>query len=263
MGGLTTRKVVIVEEDQRGGCRALISFAFRMFVIVTMVFILLSVVSYFGIRSFVVVGEQPVPNVVGLTPAQALEQISQKKFTMTLEKYDYSTVLEEGRVMSQYPSGGVRAKIGSPVRVVLSKGSLLVSVPDVRGDTEMGAGIKIRSSDLSLGGISLMYDARVKKDGVIAQDPPALAGAPRGSAVKLLVSLGPKPGEYVMPSLVNLTLAEATDLVENMGMKISEIKKVESSSSKSRVVQQNPPAGAILDQTKKIIVSVSSGGGGF
>jgi serine/threonine-protein kinase len=258
MGGLTTRKVLIVEEDQRGGCRNLFFFAFRMFFTVILVFILLSTVSYFVIRSFVIVGEQPVPNVVGLMPAQALEQISQKKFTMTLEKYDYSRVLEEGRIMSQYPAGGVRAKIGSPVRVVLSKGSPLVSVPDVRGDTEVSAGIKIRAADLSVGTISRKYDARVKKDDVIAQDPPPQAGIARNYAVKLLVSLGAAPGEYAMPSLVHLTLAEATELIENLGMTISEIRKLDSSLPKNRVVEQNPPSGAILNQTKKIVLSVSN-----
>jgi len=263
MGGLTTRKVLIVEEDQRSGCGKLFFFAFRMFFTVSLVFILLSAVSYFVIRSFVIVGEQPVPNVIGLTPAQALEQISQKKFTMTLEKYDYSRALEEGRIMSQYPAGGVRAKIGSPVRVVLSKGSPLVSVPDVRGDTEVSAGIKIRSAELSVGTISRKHDARVKKDCVIAQDPPPLAGVTRNHAVKLLVSLGSQPGEYVMPSLAHLTLAEATELIENLGMTISEIRRVDTSSTKNLVVEQYPPAGAILNQSKKVVLSVSSGMGGF
>ena len=259
MGGLTRRKVLIVEEEPRGGCRKLFFFAFRIFVTVILAFILLSTVSYFVIRRFVIVGEQPVPNVIGLTPAQALEQISRKKFTMTLEKYDYSKALEEGRILSQYPAAGVRAKIGSPVRVVLSKGSPLVSVPDVRGDTEVSAGIKIRAADLSIGTISRKHDARVKKDVVIAQDPPPQAGAPRNYGIKLLVSLGAPPGEYVMPSLAHLTVAEATELVENLGMTISEIRKIDSSLPKNRVVEQSPPSGAILNPTKKIVLSISIG----
>ena len=181
------------DDKKERGLKSLISFAFRMFITVTVSFAMLATVGYFVIRQVVVVGERPVPNVVGLTPEQALKEITQNKFTMTFEKYEYSTILEAGRVASQYPVGGVKAKIGSPVRVILSKGSPLVSVPDVRGDTEVSASIKIRAADFNVGAISRIYDSRVRKDIVIAQDPPPQAGAPRNHEVNLLVSLGPPP----------------------------------------------------------------------
>ena len=181
--------------EEKRGFLGLLFFAIRMLITVVVSFALLSTISYFVIRRFVVVPEKPVPNVVGLTPEQALKEITQNKFTMTFEKYEFSAVLDEGRIVSQYPFGGVKAKIGSQVRLILSKGSPLVSVPDVRGDTEVSARIKIRAADFSVGNISRINDARIRKDLVIAQDPPPQAGAPRNHAINLLVSNGSPASE--------------------------------------------------------------------
>lgn len=247
----------ILKDDEKGGCSSIIWFGLRILFTATVAFILLSTAGFFVIKRFVVVSEQPVPNIVGLTPAQALRTLSEKKFTMSFEKYEFSKVLEEERIVSQYPQGGVPAKIGSPVRIVLSKGSPLVTVPDVRGETEVGAGIKIRGADLQLGAVAGKYDDRIKKDTIIAQDPPPQTGAPRNYPMKLLVSLGPSPDKYLMPSLVRIPLSEAQEILGKAGFDVSEIKGVQSSEPQNRVISQYPLPGAVLSQNTGIILSVA------
>ncbi len=261
--GIIRKSGGVLTERESGGFRRLLLFLFRMFIIVALSFVLLSTVSYFTIRHFIVVGEMPVPNVVGLTSTQALREISRKKFSMKFDRYEFSKVIAEGRIVSQYPAGGVRAKIGSPVRVVISSGSPLVSVPDVRGDTEIGAGIKLRAADLKVGAIAREHHPRIKRDAVIAQEPPPRTGAPRNYHVKLLVSLGLKPPESLMPSLASLTLTEAREKLDRMGFEISEVKKAHTPQPRNRVIAQMPPAGALLRKGCKIIITVSSGLGAY
>lgn len=247
----------ILREEEKGGCRGILWFGLRMIFTVSLAFILLSTVGYFVIRRFVVVSEQPVPNIVGLDPAKALRVLSEKKFTMSFEKYEFSKILEEERILSQYPQGGVPAKIGSPVRVVLSKGSPLVTVPDVRGETEVGAGIKIRAADLQVGTVAGKYDVRIKKDTVIAQAPPPQAGAPRNYPVKLLVSLGSSPNQYLMPPLIRLPLSEARGILEQAGFEAFEIKGVRSTQPQNHVISQIPMPGTVLTKNTSIILSVA------
>jgi eukaryotic-like serine/threonine-protein kinase len=249
-----------IQKSHRG-YRGIFSFAFRMLVTVIISFVLLTSLSYFVIRHFVIVPEYSVPNVIGLTPEKALQKLTNKKFSMTFDKHDYSRILEEGRIIAQYPTGGVSAKTGSPVRVVISKGSPLVNVPDLRGDTEVSAGIKIRAADLKVGHISRKYDSRIKKDAVISQDPMPRTGTLRNYPVKLLISSGPAPKKYLMPSLENHTLAEARTKLEFLGFTISEIKKADTSFPRNRVLSHIPPAGGILKKNSKISITVSSGMG--
>ncbi|MBN1903052.1 PASTA domain-containing protein [Candidatus Sumerlaeota bacterium] len=247
----------ILNDEERRGCGSILWFGIRILFMAGIAFILLSTISYFVIRRFVVVPEQPVPNVVGLAPAHALRILSEKKFTMSFDKYEFSKVLEEGRIVSQYPQGGVPAKIGSPVRVVLSKGSPLVTVPDVRGETEVGAGIKIRGAELQLGAVAGKYDNRVKKDTVISQDPSPHTGCPRNHPVKLLVSLGPFPDKFIMPSLLRIPLSEARGILQKSGFDIAEIKSVNSTVPRDIVVSQIPIPGAVLSHNTTIVLSVS------
>lgn len=245
--------------EKKQGCGSLILFSFRMLLTVLISFLILSTVSYFVIRQFIVVSEKPVPNVVGLSPEQAVRQLTSEKFSMVFDKYEYSTVLKEGRIISQYPFGGEKAKIGSPVRIVLSKGSPLITVPDVRGDTPVGAGIKIRAAELAVGEVVHVHHEHVKKDAVISQDPPPRTGAPKGRKVSLLVSDGPEERTFLMPELLELSLAEARTKIEKSDFIITDVKMIESQSPRNIVTGQNPRPGWLVKKGGGISLTVSKG----
>ncbi|HPB30192.1 MAG TPA: PASTA domain-containing protein [Candidatus Sumerlaeota bacterium] len=179
------------EKERRGGCWSLLLFLLRMAFTVTLSVALLSTLSYFVIKRFVIAPETPVPNLVGLTIEQALKIASDNRFTLLLDRYEHSTILEQGRVLSQYPPGAKLARASTPVRIVVSRGSPNISVPDVRGETRVSAEIKIRASDLTVGSVAEIHDSKVNAGMVLAQDPPGRIGVPRGYPVNLLISLGP------------------------------------------------------------------------
>lgn len=167
-----------------------IGYLIKIFFVTLFLFIVFTIISYYTIQTFIRGSEVEVPNLTNLTLEQALETLKPLNLSMKLEKKDFSNFVEEGKISSQYPNPATKAKTGSVIKVVLSKGSIMVRIPNVVGEDVFNAGVKIRNAELNIGAVSEIYSSDVKKDVVIAQDPPANTGAKREQDVSLLISLG-------------------------------------------------------------------------
>jgi serine/threonine-protein kinase len=124
-----------------------------------------------------------VPRVAGEGLASALADLQGAGFkTRVLRVFD--ATIPKDSVVGTDPPGGFRVIWGATVRVYASKGPDLVVVPDVRNLTREHAEAALRSS-----GLRWTYPP-LRFGGVIAgQDPQPGAQVPRGSAVRLSVSL--------------------------------------------------------------------------
>ena len=166
--------------------------------------------------------EVKVPNLAGLTLADASKQTRSLGLRLTLENRFYSPNTPPGHILAQYPVPGVTVRRQWAVRVTESLGAQQVAIPDVIGQSERTASINIRRLGLELGAV-----AHVAAPGelgiVIAQTPsPNAAGVDR-PRVSLLLS-GPEDAEtpeaIVMPSLAGLTLAGAAARASAAGLHI-------------------------------------------
>ncbi len=166
--------------------------------------------------------EVKVPNLAGLTLADASKQTRSLGLRLTLENRFYSPNTPPGRVLAQYPKPGVTVRRQWAVRVTESLGAQQVAIPDVIGQSERTASINIRRLGLELGAVA--HVAAPGEPGiVIAQTPsPNAAGVDR-PRVSLLLS-GPEDAEtpeaFVMPSLAGLTLAGAAARASAAGLHI-------------------------------------------
>jgi beta-lactam-binding protein with PASTA domain len=240
--------------------RSFLGFLFRLAVTVIVVFIVLTTISYLTIRHFISGEEVVVPNLVGMAPGEALERLQSLNLSIKLDKREYSEIVREGDIISQYPFPGTPAKAGAHVKVVLSKGPTLIHVPDLRGESYLNAGVKLRAIDLQVGNTSYLYSPEVKKGNVISQDPLPQSGVPRNYAVNLLVSNGPRPRLFLMPSLVNSTLKEAQSLLAKLDLTISQVSEKEQHGvQKGIILSQSPPAGTAVSNDTKIRLVVASG----
>jgi beta-lactam-binding protein with PASTA domain len=169
--------------------------------------------------------EVTVPNLAGLTIADASKQANALGLSVNLENRFYSSSTAPGHVLAQSPGPGAVVRRAWAVRITESLGAQQVAIPNVIGQTERTASINIRRLGLELGVI-----AHIPTPGeagiVLAQTPNANAGAlsPR---VSLLVSVpeeveAPQQSGYVMPSLTGLTLASASARVAPIGMRLVE-----------------------------------------
>jgi beta-lactam-binding protein with PASTA domain len=166
--------------------------------------------------------EVKVPNLTGLTLADAGKQTRSLGLILHLENRFYSPNTPPGHVLAQSPAPGVTVRRQWAVRVTESLGAQQVAIPDVLGQSERTASINIRRLGLELGAVA--HVAAPGEPGVvIAQTPaPNAAGVDR-PRVSLLLSepaQAESPDAFVMPSLAGLTLAGAAARAYAAGLRI-------------------------------------------
>ncbi len=131
--------------------------------------------------------EVEVPNLAGLTVAEANSQASNLGLHMNLENHFYSTVVPSGRVLSQFPAPGTKVRREWVMRVTESIGPQKVSVPNVVGQTEREASVTIRRLSLDLGTVAYI-PAPGPSGMVLSQTPTPAAAGVDGPRISLLVS---------------------------------------------------------------------------
>ena len=131
--------------------------------------------------------EVEVPNVAGLTVAEASSLASGLGLNVNLENQFYSTVTPSGRVLSQSPAPGTKVRREWVLRITESIGPQRVSVPNVVGETEREASVTIRRLSLNLGTVAYI-PAPGPAGIVLSQTPTPDAAGVDGPRVSLLVS---------------------------------------------------------------------------
>ncbi len=190
--------------------------------------------------------EVKVPQLSHLTIPEASRKASALGLRLQLENRFYSPNIPAGQVLAQYPVAGATVRRQWPVRVTESLGIQQVSIPDLNGQGERAASIKLRQLGLELGTV-----AHVSQPGpagvVVAQTPaPGAEGVDR-PRVSILLNDGLEEASagYVMPSLVGLTLSGAYARASTAGLRIVSAEDVTPASPVSPAPQANvttPPA---------------------
>ncbi|WP_344132283.1 Stk1 family PASTA domain-containing Ser/Thr kinase [Pedococcus bigeumensis] len=130
-------------------------------------------------------GRQPiaVTDFTNKPASEAVDALSKAGFEVDATEQANSDTVAKGNVISQSPAGGTLFK-GDPVKLVVSKGPVLVKVPDVQGKQEAeakaileGAGFKV-TVERFMGGIF---------GTVRSQEPGANTEQPKGSTIKLVI----------------------------------------------------------------------------
>lgn len=140
----------------------------------------------------------------------------------------YSSVVPDGYIISQKPQAYARVKRGRRIRVVLSKGSERLTVPDVMtGISLRQAEILLKSSGFEMGSISYQFSDEVQKGVVLSQSPSPGETAPRGTLVAMTVSSGPVTGVATVPDVIGLSVESAVVELEEAGLEVGAIEYVE------------------------------------
>lgn len=184
-----------------------------------------------------------VPRVVGLDSVAASELIKEIGLAPRVIAEEFSTHIPRGRVMKQRPARGTRAKLGSEVHLILSRGSDQLEVPSVAGNTLAQARRVLTEAGLSVGRITSIHSDLHARETIIAQDPPAGTAATRGTMVALLQSLGPWEEMLTMPDLRGREMVTAINLLKELQVE-AQVSFEQFPSSRDRVVAQEPPPGS-------------------
>lgn len=136
-----------------------------------------------------------VPNVTGLTEAEAKVNLENSGFTMAKEE-GASDSVAKGNVISQNPAYGESIPKGSTVTVIISTGAstTAVEVPDIRLQTETDAKAMLTANNLSWSTVSEEYSDTVPIGCVVNQSYAPGTSVPEGTSVSFTLSAGPQNG---------------------------------------------------------------------
>jgi serine/threonine-protein kinase len=196
----------------------------------------------------------PVPDVEGLSAAEAVAKLRKSGFKPRTTKETSSTVAA-GKVISTNPTAGTEKQLGSPVAVIVSSGPAPVKVPDVIGQSLSAAEATLTNAGLSVGTVTKRTTSSQAPETVLAQSPTTGTSVKAESKVNLTVAQAPK--EIAVPNVVGesqtlalVTLGQAGFKPKTTSVKTSEPSQV------GIVLHQSPGAGSKAPKGSVVTIAV-------
>ena len=140
-------------------------------------------------------GSVAVPNVTGDSEDDAVSALEKEGFKPN-KTYAYDDSVEEGKVISQTPSAGDKAKTGDTITIVISQGAEAVTVPDVKTTYKSEDQAKALLTDFNVT-VKTAYSDTLPEGIVMDQSIDPGKQVEKGSSITITVSMGPSPSQSV------------------------------------------------------------------
>lgn len=183
-----------------------------------------------------------VPNVVGMTKADAERVIKDAGFKLGAETEEESDAVAAGMVIKQTPTEKTKSESGKEVSLVISKGKAKavskVKVPDVTGMSQTQAEEALAALRLVSKAEDPVYNADVAPGKVFKQSVTAGTEVDEGSAVSYWTALGKEV--VTVPSVVGQTKDAAVKTLADAAFNVDTIEAYNASVDAGKVISQNP-----------------------
>ncbi|WSQ30010.1 Stk1 family PASTA domain-containing Ser/Thr kinase [Streptomyces sp. NBC_01527] len=198
-----------------------------------------------------------VPSLLGQTEEAARRRLSDSGLELKGVARAYSDNVDRGKVISSDPKSGARIRGNGSVKIVVSRGPEIVRVPDVRGTGSAEARRALKKAGLVPGMVTKEFSEDIGRGQVIRTDPGAGAERHPDSAVALVVSKG---SPVDVPDLTGLSVQEATDALDEDGLKAKVLPgRVNSPEAAGDIARQSPGGGSQAAEGDTITLTVSKG----
>lgn len=183
-----------------------------------------------------------VPDVTRVPLTEASARLASQDLQVRVDTAQRpSTDVAAGLVLGQDPPAGTSSRRQRSVRLWLSAGPRIAYMPQLVGDTDRAANIRLQTDGLEPAVVAEINSEAYSADQVVAQEPPA--GQPAAS-VRLLVSRGADMSSYVMPDLIGVDGEPAASLLRQQGFRVSFVaQQAASGLPAGMIVRQTPPGG--------------------
>lgn len=198
-----------------------------------------------------------VPDIRGLGLASARERLAGAGLELGVIDSLLHPSIPATLIVGQSPLAGQVARPASPVRVTVSLGPQMRSVPDVTTLDEDRARILLESSGFVVS-IATAH-AQMPRGRVVEIVPPADTIVALPAGIRMVVSLGPPL--VSMPSVLGLAEEEAVQLLDSLGLVVSDVREVfRFGRDQGIVVEQEPAADSELERGSEVQLSVGRRG---
>ncbi|EME21703.1 Stk1 family PASTA domain-containing Ser/Thr kinase [Rhodococcus triatomae] len=194
-----------------------------------------------SVALLVSLGKPAVPNLTrGADIATVEDDLRSHTFVPVDGGEAFSATAPVGSVAALDPGPGTVLAVGSEVKVLRSKGSPPVELPDLRGKSVDQARAELDALGITVSDTRDVFDGDVDAGDVVGTDPRQGTTVGAGSSVTLTVSTAVK-----MPSMLGRSVGSARDELERLGLDV-DVRRV-SKSDKSLVIAQNPGVGERIE----------------
>ena len=160
-----------------------------------------------------------------------------------------------GIVIDTRPPAGTKVHEHSTVRLTVSRGPPPVPIPDLSGVSQQTATDRLSAAGLAVGNVTTRYDEQVNEGVVLDWTPKGQA--PKHTGIALVVSGGPRP--RTVPSLGGKTYEQAAAALQGIGLVPVRADAFNDTVPKDQVIGTSPAAGASVNRSGKVTVTVSKG----
>lgn len=257
----TTEKAEKEESDSKPPIVPILAGVAAAFVVAIIVFAIFAISSFLGSSDAF-----PCPDLVGMSEEQLEEY--EDKYNFDFKKMygsptqDVITEFEVGEIYKQNPEAEQSVKKGAQITVYIFNGNFdAVKVPDVIGYEATRAQAVLENDGFNV--IKVEENSEDVAEGlVIRTDPVHDSNLPKGTTIKMFVSIG-VPTEYAeIPDVTKHSLEDAKLLIERAGFTVGTISETNSSPMlKGYVVSQSPSGGEGKKAGKGTAINISVGNG--
>lgn len=196
----------------------------------------------------------PTPSLVGMSPVRA-GRILGTRLRLRLDGRRYDGTVPAGDIVAQSPLAGVRARRGSVVLVVLSRGPAPRAVPSLAGESEVDAVQALAAAGFR-SHIEEIYSGTVPAGDVLSWSP-SRGLQEKGTVVTVVVSKGPRP--RIVPSLRLDSAASALAALRQLKLVPVETKAHSGTVPAGDVISTTPAPGNSVPRGSTVTVVVSEG----
>lgn len=199
-----------------------------------------------------------VPDIVGRAVSPAEEICSSRGLNLMVTGERFSGEFEAGVIIEQHPGSGESLKGNRTVRVIVSSGQKMETVPELAGETLRQSELLLESARLSKGRVVRIFSNEEGPNRIISASPAPGSAVPAGSAVDMLLSMTGEPKVYIMPDLTGMDLPFVKERLERAGFHVTRVvSRRDEERFPNTILSQNPAAGYSIKEggTVELVVS--------
>ncbi len=203
--------------------------------------------------------EVKVPDLTNMTYEEAEAELTELGLEIEMGNEVFSDEYDEGKIVSQSPKADMKVKKGKVIRVNISKGSGVETVPSVIGQTTEQARATLEAKGFTLGSVT-EEESDSAEGTVIRQSPDAGTEAESSQAVSIVIAKERTVKEITMPGLLGKSLDAAKAEIEAAGLKVGNVTYGYSDDYPSgQVIEQQYSSGTALTEGTSVGITVSKG----
>ncbi len=176
-----------------------------------------------------------VPNLYGKSPLESNKLLTRNGLYLKIEGEDYDPAVPPGNILRQDVPAGNKVKERRGIKVVISKGPRVKSVPMLVNETLLNAEPMLLQKGLKIAKVIMVHSDTVEKNKIVAQKPGPDEEV--SDHITVLVSLGPYDVMYHCADFKWMSFEQAKDII------IKLILKIETEGSGEEIETQKPEPG--------------------